>query len=98
MTVVLALAQTAVAGKWESETKDGKALVDLKVDGKAISGTFAISGGVFQIEAGKVIDSKTISFSWTTAFPPQGNPIRRVATGKVTGAEIKLTIDGVIES
>ena len=97
-TVVFAYAQTSVAGKWESENTPDKWTFDLKVDGKALTGTVAIGGRSFPVEDGKVIDSSTISLSWTIAFPPEGNRVSRSATGTLSGDELKLAIKGKIES
>jgi hypothetical protein len=92
-TFVFAHAQTSVTGKWEAQTKDGKVVLDLKADGKIVTGTYTIAGTVFPVEAGKIVDSKTLSFEWTTAFPPAGNPVRRTATAKLNGDNMKLEIN-----
>ena len=97
-SAVFACAQTSIAGKWESENTPDKWIFDLKVDGSVLTGTVATGESSFPIENGKIIDSNTISLSWTTAFPPAGNPVSRSATGTLSGDELKLAIKGKIES
>jgi hypothetical protein len=58
----------------------------------------AIGGRSFPIENGQIKDSNTLSFEWTTAFPPEGNPVFRSAIGTIGNDEIKLDIKGKIVS
>src|SRR5689334_9709576 len=97
-SAAIVVAADTVAGKWESQPPGDKATFEFKVDGSRLLGQVTVGGTAFPLESGKVVDAKTISFSWTTSFPPEGNPVRRSATGKVDGDQITLTIDGLIES
>jgi hypothetical protein len=90
---ILAHAQSAVTGKWDGTTKDGsKVSVDLKADGKVLTGTVTVAGRPFPVEDGKIINSKTISFAWTTAFPPEGRQVHFSGKGAVGKDEIKLPL------
>jgi hypothetical protein len=96
-TFAITDAADTVAGKWESQPPGEKTTFDFKVDAHTLSGTVTVGGTAFPVESGKV-DSKTIAFSWTTAFPPMGNPVRRSAKGTLDGEKITLAIEGLIES
>jgi hypothetical protein len=96
---VVAFAQAeTIDGKWEATTGDGKVTMDLKADGKALKGTVTVGGKSFTVDDGELIDSDTVSFAWTTAFPPMGNPVRRAAVAKLSGDEMLLAIKVKIES
>jgi hypothetical protein len=94
----LVYGQATVAGKWETgepAARDRTAM-ELKVNGKSLSGTVMVCGGSFPIEDGKVVDKNTVSFAWTTACPPEGRQIHRSATGKLNGDQLTLTNKGLI--
>jgi hypothetical protein len=88
---VQAVSNSPIEGKWEA----AGTRIELKVAGDNLTGTLTADGKDFTIEEGKVVDSGTITFAWTANFP-DGNSIRRVVTGKVSGDTLTLSTKGTI--
>ncbi len=81
-----------VAGKWEGSFKfnDQDVPVSIELKGTTeISGTVnGLPGGAAQIKEGK-LDGENLTFSIMIEY--QGNPVKLVYKGKVSGNEIKFT-------
>ena len=92
----LACGPPVITGKWEQQTKGDKNVFDFQVKNDVLTGTVAIGGKTFPIQDGKVSGPETISFKWSTVFPPEGREVQRSAEGKVSGNEITLQIKGKI--
>jgi len=99
LLVILMLAAAAlaadVAGKWKAEftTPDGQtrtSLFTFKVDGGKLTGTVSSPRGEAPIQDGKVSGDE-ISFVVVREFG--GNEVRIKYTGKVSGDELKLTVE-----
>jgi hypothetical protein len=93
--IVAAVAFAAdVTGKWSYETqgKNGPqtASMNLKADGHKLTGTVSGRGGETEISDCKV-DGDTISFTVVREF--NGNKFVQKYNGKVSGDELKLTIE-----
>jgi hypothetical protein len=104
LIIVSLNAQGAIDGRWESTLTNGKPIArtdlttfNFKVAGQVLSGNVEVGGAKFDIESGKVAKN-TISFAWTTMFPPDGNPVTRTARGTIKGDQIDLAVDVLIES
>jgi hypothetical protein len=88
---VQAVSNSPIEGKWEAASTR----IELNIDGDKLSGTITADGKDFAIEEGKVLDAGTITFAWTANFP-DGNSIRRVVTGKISGDTLTLSTKGTI--
>ncbi len=97
--VILAMAAAVVAaevaGKWKAEftTPDGQtrsSLFTFKVEGDKLTGTVSSPRGEAPIQEGKVSGDE-ISFVVVREFG--GNEVRIHYKGKVSGNELKLTVD-----
>jgi len=90
---VLPLCAADVSGKWKGQMGDsGREVVfQLKSEGTKVSGTMSGPGGeprpITQGQLSGVNISLTIASEW------QGNPVKLTAKGKVTGSEMKLTLE-----
>lgn len=94
MLAVIGLAAD-VTGKWKAEftTPDGQtrtSLFTFKVEGDKLTGTVSSPRGEAPIQEGKVSGDQ-ISFVVVREFG--GNEVRIKYTGKVSGDELKLTVD-----
>ena len=86
-TVLFAMDLT---GKWSGPMQDGQAVFTLKSDNNAITGTMlGIDGKEYPIIEGK-LDGESISF--TVASQWQGNPVKLLVKGTVSGEQMKLNI------
>ena len=88
LTAAIAVqAQSALAGKWQGETKGGAALVlDLIVDGTALSGTLTRDGVSTPLSAGKVAKN---TFSFTAKL---GDQVEGVS-GELVDEQIRIWLD-----
>jgi hypothetical protein len=97
MGIVLLLATVLSAadasGKWKGsfDTPDGNVTLtfDMKTTGDAISGTVSGLPTPAPIKDGKV-QGDVITFTFTTEY--QGNPLKLLMRGQVSGEEIKFNI------
>jgi len=95
ITLALAALAAEVAGKWKAEftTPDGQtrsSLFTFKVEGDKLTGTVSSPRGDAPIQEGKVSGDE-ISFVVVREFG--GNEVRINYKGKVSGNELKLTVD-----
>jgi hypothetical protein len=91
---VVALANgNSISGNWTST--DGQVTMNLKVDGKTLTGHVMRSGFKFAITEGKVTGSNTVSFKWSEAYPPEGRATDYSAGGKLTGDGLNLALTRV---
>lgn len=96
LTAALALSAFAadVTGKWKTsfeingEKREGS--MTLKADGAKLTGTMENARGSAEISDGK-IDGDSISFIVVRNF--NGNEVKIAYKGKVSGDEMKLTVD-----
>lgn len=91
----LAYGQAGFAGKWTGETqgRGGPQAVtlELKLDGKALSGTYTQGEQATPISDAKIVDASTITFG--RSFTGRGgNAITLNYTGKLSGDELALTV------
>ena len=87
--VVSALTQSALAGKWQGETGNGRQIVlDAKVKGQQLSGTFTLAQQTVEINDGKVSDK---AFTFKVALDGRTPTL----SGELVGEQIKLTVEGV---
>ena len=85
------LSAAEVNGKWGGKLDSGEAELQFsfKVDGSALSGSLlGVEGKSFPL-TGK-LDGDKISFTVKAEY--QGNPVKLVVNGQVTGEEMKLNI------
>ena len=92
LTAAAALAAD-VNGKWVAQMpgrggETREVTMNFKADGSALTGTIAGPRGEVQISDGK-IDGDDISFAQVLEF--NGNQVKLLFTGKVSGDEIKFT-------
>jgi hypothetical protein len=93
--VAAALLAADVSGSYTTsiEAPDGAhtLVFNLKADGAALTGTVNDGAGTGgrPIQEGKV-QGDVVSFSWTTDY--QGNPLKLVCKGQVTGSELKMNM------
>lgn len=97
--VVLALCAVSasaadVSGKWKATytTPDGQqreSTLDLKAEGAKLTGTISSARGEAKIDNG-AIDGDQVSFTVTRNF--NGNDVTLKYKGKVSGDELKLTV------
>ncbi len=79
-----------ITGKWSGPMQDGQAVFTLKSDSNAITGSMlGIDGKEYPIIEGK-LDGENISF--TVASQWQGNPVKLLVKGTVSGEQMKLNI------
>jgi hypothetical protein len=80
-----------VSGKWTGPMEGGgDAVFDLKSDNNAVTGTMlGADGKAHPIVEGK-LDGDNISF--TVASEWQGNPVKLLVKGKVTGEQMQVNI------
>ncbi len=95
MLLVCVASAADVTGKWKSEmtSPDGQtrtSTYDFKQDGDKLTGTVAGARGETPIQEGKV-SGDTISFVVVRKF--QDNEFRMKYTGKVSGSEIKFSVE-----
>lgn len=95
LALALAVAAAEVAGKWKAEftTPDGQtrtSLFTFKVEGDKLTGTVSSPRGDAPIQEGKVSGDQ-ISFVVVREFG--GNEVRINYKGKISGDELKLTVD-----
>ncbi len=95
ITLALAAFAAEVAGKWKAEftTPDGQtrtSLFTFKVEGDKLTGTVSSPRGDAPIQEGKVSGDE-VSFVVVREFG--GNEVRINYKGKVSGNELKLTVD-----
>ncbi len=95
LAVAVAVTAADVAGKWKAEftTPDGQtrsSLFTFKVEGDKLTGTVSSPRGEAPIQEGKVSGDE-ISFVVVREFG--GNEVRIHYKGKVSGNELKLTVD-----
>lgn len=83
------LAAAGIAGKWKGPMGAGETVFDLKADGTAIAGTMLGSDGKEHPLKG-ALDGDKISFTVDSEW--EGNPVKLVAKGTVSGDEMKLSI------
>jgi opacity protein-like surface antigen len=82
-----AAVQSAVAGVWEGQTNGGAAIVlDLKVDGKTLTGTLTRDGQPATISDGQV-SGNAITFKVTLNEQPE------TISGELAGDELKVWLD-----
>ena len=90
----IALVQAAgIDGKWVAQVpgqggQTRETTFTFKADGGKLTGTVSSMQGEVAIEDGTI---KGDDISFTQTFERQGNKIKLVYTGKVSGDEIKLT-------
>lgn len=98
LVLITALAVVAtfaadITGKWKTtmNTPNGvrEGFMTLKVDGEKLTGTMNSQRGAVDIQDGKV-NGDDISFSVTRRF--QDNDVKVLYKGKVSGADMKLTM------
>jgi hypothetical protein len=86
---VVADAQAEFAGKWQGETGGGRQVVlELKIKGQQLTGTFTLAQQTAEITDGKVAD-RTFSFKTTI----EGRS--PLMSGELVGEQVKLTVEGV---
>ncbi|MEO7144945.1 MAG: hypothetical protein ABI165_15720 [Bryobacteraceae bacterium] len=88
----LPLVAADVTGKWKGEMGEGREVVfQLKSDGAKVTGTMsgAAEGEPRPITTG---ESKDDNISFTVASEWQGNPVKLLVSGTVSGQEMKLTV------
>ncbi len=79
-----------ITGKWSGPMQDGQAVFTLKSDNNAITGTMlGIDGKEYPIIEGK-LDGENISFIVASQW--QGNPVKLLVKGTVSGEQMKLNI------
>lgn len=79
-----------LTGKWSGPMQDGQAVFTLKSDNNVITGTMlGIDGKEYPIIEGK-LDGEDVSF--TVASQWQGNPVKLLVKGTVSGEQMKLNI------
>lgn len=83
-----------IDGKWTAEVagRGGQTqtqTMTFKADGSTLTGTISGRGGETQISDGKV-DGNTVSFTVTREF--QGNSMKFVYKGTLSGNELKMTM------
>ena len=89
---VLAVPAADVTGKWKGQMESGReAVFDLKQDGTRVTGSMAGPNG----EARKITQGELTAdnISLTVASEWEGNPVKLLVKGKVTGNEMKLSIE-----
>ena len=87
--VVVAHAQSGIAGKWQGETGNGRTVVlDLNVKGQQLTGTFTLGQQTVAIADGKV-DGKAFSCKVTI----EGRS--PTVSGELVGEHVKLMVEGV---
>ena len=91
--VTAALAQGGVDGKWVAQVpgrggQTRETTFTFKADGGKLTGTVSGMQGEAPISDGKVNGSE---ISFTQTIEVQGNSIKLLYTGKVTGDEMKMT-------
>ncbi|HEV2991418.1 MAG TPA: hypothetical protein VG759_23485 [Candidatus Angelobacter sp.] len=98
ITILVPTTGVDATGKWEeiNNVNGYKSVFEFKVENSALTGTITIGGKTFPLEDRKVSDSDTLSFNWTTRFPPEGRQVFRAATGKLSGDKMELKIKGKI--
>jgi hypothetical protein len=90
-SILSILAAAEVNGKWggKLDSGEGELQFSFKVDGSALSGSMSgVEGKPFPL-TGK-LDGDKISFTVEAEY--QGNPVKLVLNGQVTGEEMKLNI------
>jgi len=82
---------TDINGKWTSDSDQGPSFTfTFKTDNNKLSGTMlSAEGKEFPIADGK-LDGDNLSFTVPSEW--QGQPVKLVATGKLTGDQIQLQI------
>jgi hypothetical protein len=79
-----------LTGKWSGPMQDGRAVFTLKSDNNVITGTMlGIDGKEYPITDGK-LDGENISFTVNSQW--QGNPVKLLVKGTVSGEQMKLKI------
>lgn len=79
-----------LTGKWSGPMQDGRAVFTLKSDNNVITGTMlGIDGKEYPITEGK-LDGENISFTVNSQW--QGNPVKLLVKGTVSGEQMKLNI------
>lgn len=78
-----------VTGKWKGAMGEAETVFTLKADGAAITGTMLGAEGKEHPLKGK-IEGEKISFTVDSEW--QGNPVKLVAHGTLSGDEMKLSI------
>jgi hypothetical protein len=95
---VFAYAQSGAAGTWTGETQGRGGpqpiTVELKVSGGTLAGTWKQGEQTTEITEGKVVDASTITFKRSVAGRGGGEPIVLTYTGKISGDELALTVEG----
>jgi len=87
--VLVAYAQSGIAGTWQGETGNGrKVVLDLTVKGQQLTGTFTLGQQTVDIADGKV-DGKAFSCKVTL----EGRS--PTVSGELVGEQVKLTVEGV---
>jgi hypothetical protein len=82
-------AEAGLTGIWQGSTASGRPLVlDLRVNGQQLTGKLTLGQQPADITDGKV-EGQTFSFKAATADGPA------VAKGRLVGAELELTVEGV---
>jgi len=87
IAIVSLLAAVDVTGKWKGAFAEGETVFTFKADGSDISGTMLGADGKEHPLKGK-IDGDKISFTVESEW--QGNPVKLVAKGTISGDEMKL--------
>jgi hypothetical protein len=89
VTSVVVRVQSGFAGKWQGETANGRQVVlDLRVKGPQLTGTFTLAQQTVDISDGKVTD-KAFSFKVTL----EGRS--PIVSGERVGEQVRMTVEGV---
>jgi len=81
--------EASVAGVWQGSTPTGRPVaLDLKTNGQQVTGKLTLAQQATDITEGKV-EGQTFSFKAVSADGPV------VAKGRLVGAELELTVEGV---
>ena len=87
--VLIAHAQSGVAGRWQGETGNGrKVVLDLSVKGQQLTGTLTLGQQTVDITDGKVTGT---SFSCQVTIEGRSPKV----SGELVGEQVKLTVEGV---